>query len=98
MPRQRGRLHRVRRCSSTAAILWPWAREKAGEAREPHHVAYYARDVAALWNPYVQDGRRHRILSGDAALTSARLGLALGVRLVLANSLGLLGIQAPERM
>ena len=72
--------------------------ERAGESREPHHVAYYARDVAGLWNSYVQDGTRHRVLSDDAALTNARLGLALAVRTVLANALDLLGVVAPEQM
>jgi arginyl-tRNA synthetase len=71
---------------------------RAGETREPHHVAYYLRDLASLWNPYLQDGVRHRVLSDDASLTSARLGLAIAVRTVLANGLGLLGISAPERM
>jgi arginyl-tRNA synthetase len=71
---------------------------RAGETREPHHVAYYARDLAGLWSPYVQDGGRHRVLSDDAALSNARLGLALAVRTVLANALDLLGISAPERM
>jgi arginyl-tRNA synthetase len=71
---------------------------RAGETREPHHVAYYLRDLAGLWNPYLQDGVRHRVLSDDTSLTSARLGLALAVRTVLANGLGLLGISAPERM
>ena len=59
--------------------------ERAGESREPHHVAYYARDVAGLWNSYVQDGTRHRVLSDDAALTNSRLGLVLAVRTVLAG-------------
>ena len=40
------------------------------------------RELAGLWNPYLQDGMRHRVLSDDAALTSARLGLALAVRIV----------------
>jgi arginyl-tRNA synthetase len=71
---------------------------RAAETREPHHLCYYARDLAGLWNPYQQDGVRHRILSDDPALTSARLGLSLGVRTVLAGALRLLGIQAPERM
>ncbi len=71
---------------------------RAADAREPHHVAYYLRDVAGLWNPYLQDGQRHRILSEDAGLTGARLGLARAVRVVLANGLGLLGITAPEQM
>jgi arginyl-tRNA synthetase len=72
--------------------------EQAAAGREPHHLAYYLRDVAGLWNPYVQDGVRHRVLSEDAALTGARLALALAVRTVLANGLGLLGLTAPERM
>jgi len=71
---------------------------RAGETREPHHIAYYARDLAGLWSPYVQDGVRHRVLSEDASLTSARLGLARAVKTVIANALGLLGVSAPEQM
>lgn len=71
---------------------------RAAESREPHHVAYYLREVAGLWNPYLQDGDRHRVISTDAGLTAARLGLALAVRNVLASGLGLLGVSAPERM
>ena len=40
----------------------------------------------------------HRVLSEDAGLSAARLGLALAIRNVLASGLGLLGISAPERM
>jgi arginyl-tRNA synthetase len=71
---------------------------RAAETREPHHVAYYARELAGLWNPYVQDRVRHRVVSDDAALTNARLGLTLAVRTVLANALALLGVGAPEQM
>jgi arginyl-tRNA synthetase len=77
---------------------FPEVVQRAAEAREPHHVCYYARDLAGLWNSYQQDGVRHRVLSDDAALTQARLGLALALRHVLAGSLRLLGIAAPERM
>jgi arginyl-tRNA synthetase len=70
----------------------------AATAREPHHISYFLRELAELWNPYVQDGKRHRVLSEDAALTGARLGLTLAVRTVLAKGLGLLGMSAPERM
>ena len=38
------------------------------------------------------------VLSDDPALTSARLGLALGVRFTIAGALRLLGISSPERM
>jgi len=71
---------------------------RAARSREPHHLAYYLRDVAGLWNPYLQDGKAHRILSDDAALTAARLGLSLATRVVLKNGLALLGITAPEQM
>jgi arginyl-tRNA synthetase len=71
---------------------------RAAQAREPHHLAYWSRELAGLWNPYLQDGVRHRVLSDDPALTSARLGLALAVRTVLANALECLGISAPEQM
>jgi arginyl-tRNA synthetase len=71
---------------------------RAAEACEPHHVAYYVRDVAALWNPYLQDGKHHRVLSDDAELSAARLGLVAAVRTVVANGLALLGMSAPERM
>ena len=71
---------------------------RAAETREPHHVAYYLREVAGLWNPYLQDGKRHRILSDDADQSAARLGLCRAVQGVLRSGLGLLGMSAPERM
>ena len=71
---------------------------RAAEAREPHHIAYYLRELAGLWSPYLQDGKRHRVVSEDLELSKARLGLARAVRTVIANGLGLLGIQAPETM
>lgn len=71
---------------------------RAAGTREPHHLAYFARELAGLWSPYIQDGTRHRVLSDDPALTNARLGLTLAVRIVLANALAVLGVSAPERM
>jgi len=77
---------------------FPEVVQRAADTREPHHVAYYLREVAGLWNPYLQDGDRHRVISEDAELTAARLGLALAIRNVLASGLSLLGVSAPERM
>ncbi|MCC6641691.1 MAG: arginine--tRNA ligase [Deltaproteobacteria bacterium] len=77
---------------------WPDVVARAADSREPHHVAYYLRELAALWHPYLQDGVRHRVLSDDAALTAARLALVLAVRAVIAAGLALLGISAPEQM
>jgi arginyl-tRNA synthetase len=83
----------LKRISEFPAVI-----ARAGETREPHHLAYYLREMAGLWNPYVQDGTRHRVLSDDPTLAQARLGLALAVRIVLANGLEMLGISAPEQM
>jgi arginyl-tRNA synthetase len=77
---------------------YPECVARGAESREPHHLAYYLRELAGLWNPYVQDGKRHRVLTDDEALSHARLGLCSAVRIVLANGLGLLGMSAPEQM
>ncbi len=77
---------------------FPEVLARAGAAREPHHVSYYLRDLAGLWNPYLQDRTHHRIVSNEAELSRARLGLARAVRTVLANGLALLGVTAPEQM
>ncbi len=77
---------------------FPEVVEQAALGREPHHVAYYLRELAGLWNPYLQDGVAHRVLSDDLELTRARLARVRGVRIVLANGLALLGVGAPEQM
>jgi len=76
----------------------PGVVQTAAQSRAPHHLAYYLREVAGLWNPYVQDGRKHRVISDDPGLTNARLGLTLAVRVVLGTGMRLLGMHPPERM
>jgi arginyl-tRNA synthetase len=71
---------------------------RAAQTRAPHHVAYYLRELAGLVNPYLQDGKHHRVVSEDAELSAARLALMRAVQLVLANGLWLLGLSAPEQM
>jgi arginyl-tRNA synthetase len=77
---------------------FPEVVDQGASKREPHHLAYYLRDLAGLWNPYLQDGVHHRVVSEDRELSLARLGLVRGVREVLAAGLRLLGLTAPERM
>ena len=77
---------------------FPEVVEQAALSHEPHHLCYYAQQLSGLWNPYLQDGVNHRVISDDPSLTSARLGLVLAIRAVLATSLDLLGLSAPERM
>ena len=69
--------------------------EGAALSMEPHRITNYLRDVATTLHSYYY---HHRVLTDDAAVTSARLGLMLAVRTVVAAALDLLGVSAPERM
>ncbi len=67
----------------------------AAQNCEPHRIVYYIQDLAAQFHSYYN---RQRVLVEDAITTQARLYLVNGVRIVLANALSLLGVDAPERM
>jgi arginyl-tRNA synthetase len=67
----------------------------AAERRETHEVPRYAYELASAFSAFYRDCK---VLSQDAALSSARLALVDATRSVLANALGLLGISAPEAM
>lgn len=75
---------------------------EAARSCVPHRVPRYVLDLAALFHGYYDLGNRDpalRLVRPDAPeLTQARLLLARGVRIVLANAFALLGISAPERM
>jgi len=67
----------------------------AAQTCEPHRIVYYLQELAAQFHSYYN---RQRVLVEDAQLTRARLSLVNGARIVLANALNLLGVDAPERM
>ena len=73
----------------------PEVMEMVASTLEPHHLSYYALDMAtALHNFY----EKCRVISEDGALTQARLKLVKAAKIVLAKTLGLMGMSAPERM
>ncbi len=69
--------------------------EGAALAREPHRLTFYLQELAGHFHPFY---KRHRVLTDDAALTTARLALCEAVRVVIRHALGVLGISAPDRM
>ncbi len=69
--------------------------ELAARELSPHLIAFYLKDLAALFHSYYNNVR---FLSDTAAERDARLALAGAVRQVLANGLALLGVSAPEKM
>jgi arginyl-tRNA synthetase len=67
----------------------------AARALEPHRVAYWLHELAAMFHPYY---RAHRVLQEDRGLLLARLALCEAAGQVLRNGLDLLGVTAPESM
>lgn len=67
----------------------------AARALEPHRVAYWLGELAAMFHPYY---KAHRIIHADEQLMHARLALAAAVGRVVSNGLDLLGVRAPEAM
>jgi arginyl-tRNA synthetase len=67
----------------------------AAHQRAPHRLTRYAEDLAAAFHRFYGECR---VLTNDHALSSARWWLVSATRQVLANTLRLIGIDAPERM
>ena len=62
----------------------------------PHHLTFYAQELAAAFHAFYRDCRV--VDAEEPALTQARLMLVQAARLQLARALELLGVTTPERM
>ncbi len=69
--------------------------ELAAQKLEPHHLPYFAQDFATSFHAFY---KQCRVVSEDTALTGARLKLVKATQIILAKTLGLMGMSAPERM
>ena len=67
----------------------------AAETLSPHHLTYYAQDLASSFHAFYRDCR---VVSDNPTLTAARLKLVKAAQITLANTLRLMGMSAPERM
>jgi arginyl-tRNA synthetase len=76
-------------------IQLPEVIELAAESLEPHHLTYYAQELATRFHDFYE---KCRVVSDDEALTQARLKLVEATRVALAKTLRLMGMTAPERM
>jgi arginyl-tRNA synthetase len=82
-------------------LQMPEVIELAARNLAPHHIPFYAYELARAtqaWYDAGNDDRALRILADDAAVQAARLKLAAAARQVLANALDSIGVSAPERM
>ena len=76
-------------------LRFPSALRSAAEARRPHRVANYLREVAEAFTQFY--GECH-IVGEERSLATARMHLAHATRIVLRNGLTVLGVSAPESM
>jgi arginyl-tRNA synthetase len=72
--------------------------EEAATRLEPHHLPHYAQELAASFHSFYKQCRVVSSEPADAALSAARLKLVQAARIVLANTLYLMGMAAPEQM
>jgi arginyl-tRNA synthetase len=82
-----------------ALAEFPRVVARAAELREPHRVARYLEETAGTFHRFYDACRV--LPQGDeeaGEVHRARLVLVAATRVVLANGLGLLGVDAPERM
>jgi arginyl-tRNA synthetase len=76
-------------------LNFPELIEMATITMEPHHLAYYAQELANTFHAFYKDCR---VVTDDEAMTKARLKLVMASKIVLAKTLHLMGMTAPERM
>ncbi|HCD63283.1 MAG TPA: arginine--tRNA ligase [Alphaproteobacteria bacterium] len=93
-------MHEVRLIKQLAS--WPSVVRAAALTHEPHRVAFYLIDLAALfhglWNAGRDNPALRFILDSNAELTRARLSLVAASAHVIKAGLSLLSVDAPEEM
>ena len=81
---------------------WPRLVESAAEVHEPHRIAFYLQEVAALfhalWNKGKDEATLRFILATEPALTRARLALVRAVAIVIASGLAVIGVEPVQEM
>ncbi|MEF9425813.1 MAG: hypothetical protein L0956_01035 [Candidatus Mariimomonas ferrooxydans] len=76
-------------------LQYPMVFEGAVLSFEPHRITYYLQALAGQFHSYYN---KHRVISDDKSLTTARLCLCKAVHIVLEEGLNILGVSAPEKM
>jgi arginyl-tRNA synthetase len=76
-------------------LLLPEMVEVVAITLEPHHLAYYAQELATVFHSFY---KQCRVVSDDEVLTKARLKLVEAAKIVLARTLHLMGMTAPDKM
>jgi arginyl-tRNA synthetase len=89
-------VHEAEQALLRKLLLLPEVVEKVVLELAPHHLPHYAQDLASAFHTFYTQCRV--IQPDEPALTAARLHLLEATRTVLARTLGLMGITAPDSM
>jgi arginyl-tRNA synthetase len=74
---------------------FPEVVEAAAKDLAPHQIAFYLKELAGAFHSYYN---AERILVDDAATKDARIALAVAVRQVICNGMGIIGVGCPQSM
>jgi arginyl-tRNA synthetase len=77
-------------------LMLPELVETMSATLEPHHLPHYAQELATAFHDFYEKCRV--VDEEDIELSRARLKLAAAAKSVLATTLGLMGMSAPDRM
>jgi arginyl-tRNA synthetase len=72
--------------------------EKSALQLAPHHLAFYAMELAGVFHAFYRDCRVISSEPSETTMSYARLRLVAATKAVFARVLGLLGVTAPESM
>jgi arginyl-tRNA synthetase len=76
-------------------VLLPEIIELIAQTLEPHHLAYFAQDLATAFHSFY---KQCRVVTDDEEMTKARLKLVQAAKIAFAQTLRLMGMSVRERM
>jgi arginyl-tRNA synthetase len=76
-------------------LLLPEMVETIAMTLEPHHLTYYAQELATDFHAFYKNCR---VVTDDPKMTAARLKLVKAAKIVLGRTLNLMGMNAPDKM
>jgi arginyl-tRNA synthetase len=75
--------------------LYPDVLATCAHGLEPHPLAQYLVGLSSAFHSYYN---KVRVITDDEEVSHARLGMVRAVGIVIRNALGIMGIEAPEKM
>jgi arginyl-tRNA synthetase len=76
-------------------VRWPEVIEDTAKDYQVQRLPQYATDLATVFSAFYRDCQ---VINEDGSANQARLSLVLAIKIVLENTLKLMGISAPEKM